>query len=212
MTLLKKQNYYERLEVEPSASPFEICQAYRGALQIYSDESLASYSFFSEVERKHILALLEEAFSTLVNEQTRDEYDQHLISIGGLKEECCYRKVISEPTPIFAWLQSGAAPLPAEVRPDPSGNPNLKNILAQEILAGKDLQRIRMELGLSLEQIAARIKVRPAFLQYIEADQFDKLPSRLHLKSFLTQYVQCLQVDTASVVERYLKRSRDQGL
>ncbi len=209
MTLFKKQNYYERLEVEPSASPFEICQAYRKALQIYGDESLANYSFFSETERKKILALLDEAFSTLVNEQARDEYDQHLIRIGGLKEECCYKKVMREPVPIFAQLQSGAVPMRAEARSDPSSSPNLKNILEQGVLAGRDLQKIRMELDLSLEQIAARIKVRTAFLQYIEEDEFDKLPSRLHLKSFLTQYVQCLQIDTASVVERYLKRIRD---
>ena len=208
MTLLKKHNYYERLEIEPSASPFEICQAYRGALQIYGDESLASYSFFSETERKKILTLLDEAFSTLVNEQARGEYDQHLIRIGGLKEESCYKKAMREPAPIFAQLRSEAVSLPAEVRPDPSGNPNLQNILAQEVLAGKDLQQIRIELGLSLEQISARIKVRTALLRYIEEDQFDKLPSRLHLKSFLTQYVQCLQIDTASVVERYLKRIR----
>jgi DnaJ-class molecular chaperone len=209
MTLFKKQNYYERLEIEPSASPFEICQAYRGALQVYGDESLASYSFFSETERKKILALLDEAFSTLVNEQTRGEYDQYLIKIGGLKEECCYKKVMREPVPIFAQLQSRAVPLPSEVRPDQSSNPNLQNILAQEVLAGKDLQQMRIELGLSLEQIAARIKVRTVFLRYIEEDEFDKLPSRFHLKSFLTQYVQCMHIDTASVVERYLKRIRD---
>lgn len=209
MTLFKKQNYYARLEIEPSASPFEICQAYRVALQVYGDESLANYSFFSETERKKILALLDEAFSTLVNEQARGEYDQHLIRTGGLKEECCYKKVMREPTPIFAQLQSRAVPLPAEVRPDPSSNPNLQNILAQEVLAGKDLQQMRIELGLSLEQIAARIKVRTGFLRHIEEDQFDKLPSRFHLKSFLTQYVQCMQIDTASVVERYLKRIRD---
>jgi curved DNA-binding protein CbpA len=208
MTLFKKQNYYERLEIEPSASPFEICQAYRGALQIYGDESMASYSFFSETERKKILALLDEAFSTLVNEHARGEYDQHLIRIGGLKEECCYKKVMREPVPIFAQLQSEVVSLPVEKRPDPSSNPNLQNILTQEVLAGKDLQQIRIELGLSLEQIAARIKVRTVFLRYIEEDEFDKLPSRFHLKSFLTQYVQCLQIDTASVVERYLKRIR----
>jgi curved DNA-binding protein CbpA len=208
MTLFKKQNYYERLEIEPSASPFEICQAYRGALQIYGDESMASYSFFSETERKKILALLDEAFSTLVNEHARGEYDQHLIRIGGLKEECCYKKVMREPVPIFAQLQSEVVSLPVEKRPDPSSNPNLQNILTQEVLAGKDLQQIRIELGLSLEQIAARIKVRTVFLRYIEEDEFDKLPSRFHLKSFLTQYVQCLQIDTESVVERYLKRIR----
>jgi len=209
MTLFTKQNYYQRLEVEPSASPFEICQAYRSAMQIYGDDSLAIYSFFSEAERKRILELLEEAFSILVNEKAREEYDQHLIRVGGVKEECCYKKVMREPVPIFAPFQPEAVPMPAEPLPDPAGNPILNSILAQETLSGKDLQQIRMERGLTLEQIAARIKVRAIFLQYIEEDQFDKLPSRLHLKSFLTQYVQCLQIDTVSVVERYLRRIRD---
>jgi hypothetical protein len=85
---------------------------------------------------------------------------------------------------------------------------NLENILAQEILTGKDLKKIRMDLGLSLEQIASQIKVRKGLLTCIEEDQFDQLPSRFHLKSFLTQYVRCLQITDAEeeVVERYLKR------
>lgn len=206
MTLLKKQNYYERLEVDPSATPFEICQAYRRALQVYGDESLASYSFFSEAQRKQILALLDEAFSILVSEKERDEYDHRLIRAGDLKDERRYKKTAREPVPIFAQLRAGAVPLPSGMMAEPADHPNLQDILSQEVLAGRDLQQIRIGMGLSLEQISDRTKVRTVFLRYIEEDQFDKLPSRLHLKSFLTQYVQCLQIDTASVVERYLKR------
>lgn len=210
MYRFKKQNFYERLEVAPSASPFEICHAYRNALVIYGDESLASYSFFLEAERKEILTLLEEAFSTLVNEQARNEYDQRLVEKGKLREEHRYKKAARKPVPIFAWRQSEEAstqPLNA----GGAGHPDLAHILAGEVLTGPDLKRIRTGMGLSLEHIAARTKIRVALLQFIEEDQFDKLPSRFHLKSYLTQYVQCLHLDTASVsvVERYLKRIRD---
>ena len=94
-------------------------------------------------------------------------------------------------------------------KPDPKINQNLQDILAQDILTGKDLKQLRLEMGLSLEQISDRIKVRTGLLQSIEEDQFDQLPSRLHLKSYLTQYVQCLRVDTDAVVRRYLKRLDD---
>jgi curved DNA-binding protein CbpA len=208
MYRFKKQNFYERLEVAPSASPFEICHAYRNALVIYGDESLASYSFFLESERKELLALLEEAFSTLVNEQTRNEYDQRLVVKGQLREEHRYKKAAGKPVPIFAWHQSQDASLQT-LNADGAVHPDLEHILAGEILTGSDLQRIRTGMGLSLEHIAARTKIRVTLLQFIEEDEFDKLPSRFHLKSYLTQYVQCLHLDTASVVERYLKRIRD---
>ena len=208
MNRLRKQSFYERLDVLPSASPFEICQAYRDTLLIYGDESLANYSFFPEEERKEILALLEEAFSALTNEQTRNEYDEYLIGRGKLRKEECYGKAVRKPVPIFARLQSrGASPYSAEEKG--AGHSSPGRIPEREVLTGGDLQRIRTEMGLSLEHIAARTRIRVTLLQFIEEDEFDKLPSRIHLKSYLTRYVQCLHLDTASVVERYLKRITD---
>jgi DnaJ-class molecular chaperone len=208
MLRLKIQNYYEILDVSPSASPFEICGAYRNALALYGDASLASYSFFPDDERKEILALLEMAFTTLVNEQARNEYDQQLIEKGAIRKEYRYENVVRNSGSSFTRDALQGLP-PKTVNGNGAGNTDLEDILSGEVLTGGDLQRIRTAKGLSLEHIAARTKVRTALLQFIEEDQFDKLPSRLHLKSYLTQYVQCLQVDTASVVERYLKRIRE---
>jgi len=211
MTLLKKQNYYERLEVSPTATTFEICNAYRMALHIYNDESLASYSFFSEKDRKEIIALLEEAFSTLVNEQSRNEYNQSLVRLGLWQEDSQDSKLTKEDMPIPKQYPSITTSGLDVAKRGAERIKNLENILAQEVLTGKDLQKIRMDLGLSLEQIAAQIKVRKGLLTCIEEDQFDQLPSRFHLKSFLTQYIRCLQITDAEedVVERYLKRIDD---
>lgn len=209
MTFFKKQNYYERMEVSPSASPFEICHAYRQALQIYNDDALASYSFFTEAERREILDLLKEAFSTLVNEEFRNEYDRSLIKNGALKESHRYKRIMKDPMSIFKQMDAKSGTLLTQDRPNPENNPNIKSILAKDNLTGKDLRQLRLEMGLTLEQIAARIKVRTGLLQYIEEDQFDRLPARVYLKSFLTQYVQCLCIDTELVVQRYLQRIDD---
>jgi hypothetical protein len=209
MNRFKKQNYYERLEIPLAASPFEINHAYRMALQIYNDESLASYSFFSEAQRKEILSLLEEAFLNLINEQSRHEYDQGLIEKGVLKESSRYKRSMKDHLSVLKQTNSKPGTPMTPHQPSLENNPIMKDILAQDVLTGEDLRKIRLELGLSLDQISDRIKVRTGLLQSIEEDRFDQMPSRLHLKSFLTQYVQCLRIDTDTVVTRYLKRFDD---
>jgi len=64
-------NYYEMLDIKPDASALEIRSAYNTALQIYQSDSMVSYSFFSREERNKILALLEKAYLTLINEAQR---------------------------------------------------------------------------------------------------------------------------------------------
>lgn len=75
-------NYYQMLDISPGAVPFEIRHAYNAALQIYQPSALASYSFFSEEERREILALLDKAYATLINETSRKAYDDVLMSTG----------------------------------------------------------------------------------------------------------------------------------
>jgi hypothetical protein len=95
------------------------------------------------------------------------------------------------------------------LKPIVSSNPIIQEILAHDILSGKDLKNIRDELGISLEQIAEMAKVRMVYLRAIEEDQFEKMPPRIFLKSFLRTYAQCMGLDGDIVVSRYLKRTPD---
>ena len=63
----KKMNFYERLDIGPTAAAFEIRHAYNAACQMYTSGSLVSYSFFSQKEREEILLLIEEAYQTPVS-------------------------------------------------------------------------------------------------------------------------------------------------
>ena len=92
MKRLEDLNFYELLEVAFDASPFEVHQAYKEMVQLYHDDSLASYSFFSKEEREEILAKLDEAYATLMDEKRRSRYDQLLIERGILEKATQYQR------------------------------------------------------------------------------------------------------------------------
>jgi len=186
--------HYELLDLSPGAILFEIRQAYKKALEVYREDAMVSYSLFSAEERKEILARIEEAFSTLIDEKTRAAYDRSLIQQGALKEGAQHWGVQRTPIP-----PEGAILQAAE-------NPAVKKILSQEVLTGMDLRRLRTDLGVSLEQITERTMIRSSLLRCIEEDQYDQLPSRFHLKGFLKAYAQYLHLDPEFVMKGYMKR------
>jgi len=206
MRPLAELTYYEILDLSPGATPFEIRQAHKKALEVYSEDSMVIYSLFSDEERKEILARLNEAFTTLINEKARYAYDQMLIQQGAMKEGSQYWSARKKLAPVGFNGSTDTASQSEGEKPQAVENPVVKEILSQEVLTGMDLKRLRTELGVSLEQIAERTKIRPGMLRYIEEDQFNELPSRLHLKSFLKAYVQYLHLNPESVVDRYMKR------
>ena len=205
-------NFYELLEVASDASPFEVHQAYKEMYQLYHDDSLASYSFFTKEEREEILAKLDEAYSTLMDEKSRTRYDQLLIESGILQKEMQYqrdRKKSGILSDAKRPLGNTALRIRDRLKPIVSSSPVIQEILTHDVLSGEDLKKIRGELGVSLEEIAEIVKVRMVYLEAIENDQFEKTLSRIFLKGFLRAYAQCIGLDPDIVARRYLKRMNE---
>lgn len=78
MTNFEELNHYEILDIPIDASSFEISRAYRNALELYSEDSLQTYSLFSETERASILEKIERAYHTLSDRTKRLAYDASL--------------------------------------------------------------------------------------------------------------------------------------
>ncbi len=212
MKRLGDLNFYDLLEVAFDASPFEIHHAYQEMYQLYHEDSLASYSFFPREEREEILAKLDEAYSTLIDKKKRSHYDQLLIERGIFEEGMQYqrdRKTLSLMSNSKRSTTDMALRIRNKLKAVVSSNPIIQEILTHDVLSGKDLKKIRDELGVSLEMIAEMVKVRIVFLRAIEDDQFEKTPSRMFLKSFLRAYAQCIGLDAGVVASRYLKRIND---
>ena len=209
MKKLGDLTFYELLDVASDASPFEIHHAYKEMFQLYHEDSLASYSFFSKEEREEILAKLNEAYSTLMDEKKRSQYDQLLIERGILEEEMQYKRDRKQLNLIPNSKRSGADTelrIRERLKTMVSSNAMIQEILAHDDLSGSDLKKIRDELGVSLEEIAEVVKVRMVYLRAIEEDRFEKTPSRIFLKGFLRAYAQYIGLNADTVASRYLKR------
>jgi flagellar biosynthesis protein FlhG len=82
MKSLKSQNYYEILGVARGASAEDIRNAYEVSRHAFQDNSLATYSLFTDEENQEILALISRAYETLFNPELRREYDAFLLSLA----------------------------------------------------------------------------------------------------------------------------------
>jgi cytoskeletal protein RodZ len=64
---------------------------------------------------------------------------------------------------------------------------------------GETLKRARLEQGLDLGTLAARTKINVRYLEAIEVDDRQSLPSSFFYKSFVEQYARCLSLDTQEI-------------
>jgi flagellar biosynthesis protein FlhG len=65
--------------------------------------------------------------------------------------------------------------------------------------------RLRESKGISLEQIAQRTKISMTHLRAIEANQYDKLPARVYVRGFVSQYAKYLNIPADRVCDSYLQ-------
>jgi DnaJ-class molecular chaperone len=201
--------YYQLFEISSNASFFEIRHAYKNALMIYDEDSLSTYSLFEDNQREQLLDKIEEAFQTLIDKDKRAAYDETLISEGKLD----VTKAISSPTqtkavPIFQNNQTSIKHLFDKKIIKNLESPEVQairdKINSNELVSGKDLKEMRQALGVELQEIFEVVRISVSILQAIEANEFQRLPSLLHLNNFLKSYAEILHLDTDKVVDGYI--------
>jgi DnaJ-class molecular chaperone len=205
-------NFYEILEVSPDAMPLEIHRAYKESLTLYQDDSIAIYSFFSEKERREILSRIEQAHRTLTDPEARRAYDRGLIASGLLDEGIAFEDKTNRPLAIYDFQKPhmdhpALARRSIELKLRAEQSPVIRDLLARDTLGGSDLQKIRMVLEVSLEEIAAKTNIRIDLLRAIETENRDLFPPLVYLKGFLRSYIRCLELDERVVLDAYLKKT-----
>ncbi len=197
-------NYYEMLDIKPDASALEIRSAYNTALQMYQSDSLVSYSFFSREERNKILALLEKAYLTLINEAQRALYDNEINPSGNVVIEG-KSTTVKKPINIFDINRQGTNFLTRkhqslELKSKISQSQLIEDILSRQNIRGADLRAIREELGVTIETIHQETKIRLDYLNFMEEDRTEKLPAAVFLKGFVKAYLKSLCIEQADGV------------
>ena len=209
MKKYEKLNYYEALEIPPGASPFEISQAYKDALSIYSEDSLITYSFFDDSERDLILKKIEKAFLTLIDPIKRAKYDRMLVRTGEADESILIKKERKKPISLFQtkyprnkglYLKKIRKKVAAQ-----DMNKLSNEILTSDLISGTDLKNLRKSVGIDLQEVFEVTRVNIPTLKSIEENEFEKLPPIIYLKNFLKSYSDILQLDSTTIVDGYIK-------
>jgi curved DNA-binding protein CbpA len=205
MRSLFDQNHYEVLEIARGATPEQIERSYRMALATYADDSLASYSVFSEGDSSAIRERIEIAYRVLGDDVTRREYDGTLDGADDLRDESFY-EMITNPKPLVAPLLSIEEP-PREFGPIAEFE-ELDNGTGN--FDGARLRRYRLRCGMELEDIAGITKINNSYLRAIEEERFGDLPSKVYVRGFVTALASTLGLDTTTVATSYM-RLYDEG-
>ena len=233
MKKIEDLNFYELLEISPTASAQDIHRAYERVRRVYEPNSIALYSLFTADETSAIHQRVEEAYRTLIYEDNRRKYDALLRERNEIPDlptppmqKPYQTRPVKPPPPTPKTYQSPpvepAPPLPAEISfpaadegpqpasapPAPKPQPEDMASMSQFIgeFTGAAIKALREQLGQSLRGVADQTKVGMRYLDYIEQEAYQKLPARAYVRGFLTLYAKALGCDPERMVGDYLKR------
>ena len=208
MQKFEELNYYEIFEIPINASAFEIRQAYKEALSTYGDGSTISYSFFTEEESKEILDRVEEAFSTLIDQEKSALYNKMLVREKKIDPSSLTKTRQKVPTPLFSSKTPGEAALSKTIKKrikDKDLKKTKEAILSKDMISGDDLKQLRQTVGIKIEDLFEVTRITVSILEAIENDNFRTLPSTVYLKNFLKAYAKLFEVDPKKRIDGYLK-------
>lgn len=208
MKTFEGENYYQILQVPANASAVQIRHAYRNALAIYEEGSIATYSLFSAEQREVLLRAIEMAFDTLIHEDKRAAYNRMLVDSGQVEPSFFSRPDQSElPSQTDTQGISTEKRLKQLVQKkaeEPEIRMLVKQIQSTQQLSGRELKRLREAYGIELAEIFSITRIRQTILQTIESDRFEDLPAEIYLKQFIKSYAEILRIDAQHAVDAYL--------
>ncbi len=201
-----EQNFYEVLEVGSDATVQQIERAYRIQRATYQPASTATYSVFSDDENAEILRRVEESYAVLSDSRMRREYDARLRSEGVAAHTLPTRPAPAPAPPVpepETWV--------AAEENDPDAGFDEPEDTADEVYDGRALRRLRIKRGVELDEIASSTKINARYLEFIENNRYEKLPSPVYLRGFLKQVARFLKLDPGRVVDGYMDRYEGRG-
>jgi len=76
-----------------------------------------------------------------------------------------------------------------------------KNLEVSQL--GSQLKNAREARGLSLKDVAEKIKIRTIYLQWLESGDYHSLPADVYIRGFLKKYIGALDLDEEAIMQEY---------
>ena len=77
--------------------------------------------------------------------------------------------------------------------------------MSERAAFGPNLRRIRIQRGVSIEQIAAATKVPAALWKGLERNDFSRWPNGIYARSFVREYASAIGVDAETTVDDFCR-------
>jgi flagellar biosynthesis protein FlhG len=231
---LDKVDHYRVLDIPPKASSKEIQSAYHVLRRAFDQESTPLSPLVAADTLRAIMTRVEDAYRTLIFLESRVAYDRQLVDSGQLAADqirglhgglaavpgAPRQAATAAGVTAAAQEASGGATHPGdethppEAADAPAGAAGPESPAATATvtpLTGAALRAERLRLGQALEAIAARTKIRLAYLQAIEEERFDLLPPPVFLRGFVREFAACLGLPADETARAILERRAGQA-
>lgn len=203
MKPLSEMTHYDVLEIPGSASAAEIERAHRIAQSTWAEDGLATYSLYEDGGTEAVRERIELAYRVLSDTDSKAEYDRRLEPSNptmGLEEVGLDLQFVEEKVAV-----ASVDLVPAEIEAfDDAGDED-----AESEWTGGRLRRARLRRGIDLEKIAEVTKINPAYLQFIEQEQYEDLPAGVYVRGFVVSLARCVGLDANHVADGYMARFRE---
>jgi curved DNA-binding protein CbpA len=199
MKKVEEMNYYELLNIGPTANSEEIQKAYHLACHTYQTDSLALYSVISESERSQILQKIEKAYHTLMDEREREKYNHYLgVSIprkGEERQEECGEKKEQAPSPARSNAAKGLDSGKGASAVKTEEVAKQKDLPPPDLADPQYLKKLRERKGVSLQEISEATMISVHSLTDLEKGEYARFPGRVYVVGFLRAYAEYIGID-----------------
>lgn len=212
-----KNNYYDILEVSPTATQHDILLAYQKAKATYSNENTAIHSAFSSDELLELKKLVDEAFLVLSHQDYRQVYEQRLntksysgsdITFNAIKD---FSKDVDRSNTVDKLIQKhNMMNIQKLDEPKKSFKDEMDNDFESEVKnqtqwSGEFLKKVREYKKISIDKLQESTKVNPWYLKSLETMDFKNLPATVFVRGYVIQMAKELGLNEKNVADSYMK-------
>jgi flagellar biosynthesis protein FlhG len=188
----RRNTLYDVLGIGRGASDEDVRRAYKRQRELFGPASLPLVSLIDEAQLRAELALMQEAYDTILDPVRRRAYN--ISTFPDLEDsERGQSETRQGMTQDQLLLQ---AELARDIQPETE-------------FTGELLRRIREANAIEIAEISARTKITIAHLTALEAERYDELPAEVYVRGFVQLLARQLKLDPAQVVRTYIRRMRD---